>query len=534
MTQTVERAATVQDPVAPANPSDGSPGAPSPAPELAGVARVSRRIRMVPGVSIESTDPATFVLVRQGERGAPQRVSDWMLELLRTIVDGEVGQDELQATALARGGPLGLFRWVESIRRLDTAGLVEHYCYLGDRLLCGLVALGPGPTPAALGFDPAAQQRVSHRALTMLRPGLGWLAQRPGSHLGVRVGPSALAVLGAFAEWTDWMSVASTAGVDGAQVRAIADQLCRAGVLEQRGGAAGEATTPTHDTLWDPFDWWLHARSRGPRTVFGWAGSYPGRGKQDPLPAMPPRRDGIAVSLRRPDLDRLRRCGSDALVDVMERRRSLRRHDDDHPITVDQLGELLYRTMRIRRTFVSDDGQTVVDGPCPSGGALHELEVYPVVQRCAGLDPGMWHYRADQHELEWVAAPDDPGVSALASAARAAYTMTQPPQVVLVIAARFGRVQWKYGTISYALTLKNTGVLLANLYLVATDMHLAGTAVGSGSHADFARATGLDAAVEGSVGEFLVGSNLTDDQRSGSFSDWEHHGVSLSGDAPGA
>ena len=53
------------------------------------------------------------------------------------------------------------------------------------------------------------------------------------------------------------------------------------------------------------------------------------------------------------------------------------------------------------------------------------------------------------------------------------------PQIVITIAARFGRVSWKYSSLAYALILKDVGVLIQTLYLMATDMGLGGCAIGS-------------------------------------------------------
>jgi len=45
-----------------------------------------------------------------------------------------------------------------------------------------------------------------------------------------------------------------------------------------------------------------------------------------------------------------------------------------------------------------------------------------------------------------------------------------PPQILIVLAARFGRILWKYSSIAYALILKDAGVLIQTLYLMATGM----------------------------------------------------------------
>ena len=78
-------------------------------------------------------------------------------------------------------------------------------------------------------------------------------------------------------------------------------------------------------------------------------------------------------------------------------------------------------------------------------------------------------------------------------------------QVLLILAARFPRVAWKYESIAYALTLKHVGVVLQTMYLAATAMGLGPCAIGGGDADLFARAAGTDYYAETSVGEFLLG-----------------------------
>jgi Lantibiotic biosynthesis dehydratase C-term/Nitroreductase family len=78
-------------------------------------------------------------------------------------------------------------------------------------------------------------------------------------------------------------------------------------------------------------------------------------------------------------------------------------------------------------------------------------------------------------------------------------------RMVLVIAARFGRLMWNYEAMAYALVLKHVGVLYQTMYLVATAMGLAACGLGSGDNVHFAEATGIDAMVEDNVGEFMLG-----------------------------
>ena len=102
----------------------------------------------------------------------------------------------------------------------------------------------------------------------------------------------------------------------------------------------------------------------------------------------------------------------------------------------------------------------------------------------------------------------DADLAQLLKSAEKAMDAREPPQVLLVIAARFARVAWKYRSIAYATTLKNVGALYQTFYMVAEAEGLAGCALG-GSNIDlFASLTGLPFYEEGSVGEFALGRGI--------------------------
>jgi SagB-type dehydrogenase family enzyme len=79
------------------------------------------------------------------------------------------------------------------------------------------------------------------------------------------------------------------------------------------------------------------------------------------------------------------------------------------------------------------------------------------------------------------------------------------PQILIIIAARFGRVSWKYSSLAYALVLKDVGVLMQTFYLMATEMGLGACALGTANIDVFARMTGIEFHVEGPVGQFALG-----------------------------
>jgi SagB-type dehydrogenase family enzyme len=149
--------------------------------------------------------------------------------------------------------------------------------------------------------------------------------------------------------------------------------------------------------------------------------------------------------------------------------------------------------------------------PYPSGGSSYELELYLAIANCEGLAPGFYHYDADRHALVpiEVRAPE---FDAMLTAAGFAMDASGPPPILLTIAARFGRVAWKYSSIAYSLILKDVGVLIQTLYLAATDMGLGGCAIGTSNIELFAKMTGIEFHIEGPVGQFALGRRARDNE----------------------
>jgi SagB-type dehydrogenase family enzyme len=259
---------------------------------------------------------------------------------------------------------------------------------------------------------------------------------------------------------------------------------------------------------WSAPDLWFHRRSTlGERTVT-WEHFGPTKWAKGRFPQPPPRGanyPGQPIALPVPDLA-ARRTQDPTLTAVLEDRVSTRTFDDAHPITIEQLAELLYRSGRTRGTAPAGEGEELASRPYPSGGGVYELELYPVVRNVAGLAPGMYHYDSFDHVLRPVADADSKAVSQLMKPASATLTEGAEPQVLLVMAARCGRIMWTYEQIAYATILKDVGVLMQTIYLAATAMGLGACAQGFGDTTAFATATGLDELQECSVGSIVVGT----------------------------
>ena len=220
-----------------------------------------------------------------------------------------------------------------------------------------------------------------------------------------------------------------------------------------------------------------------------------------------PSMGGRVIPLAKPDLIALAQADM-SLTQAIETRQSIRDYDDQ-PITLHQLAEFLYRCARVKEVYTLEDDPMNVGEctkrPYPSGGALYELEVYPVINQCEGLDAGLYHYQPLAHTLDLI-AQWNPDVEALIFDAWKSTGQQDIPQVLFIITARFGRLFWKYHDIGYGLILKHIGVLHQTFYLVATAMQLAPSAIGGGNSEQFGKVANLNEYEESSVGEFSLGS----------------------------
>jgi SagB-type dehydrogenase family enzyme len=282
-----------------------------------------------------------------------------------------------------------------------------------------------------------------------------------------------------------------------------------------RGGPApvfAEDSDPALVT-WSGRDMLFHSRSRRGRHDEPYGATYPFLGMVSPEPLLKPVPDGPRVPLPRPSLERLLE-GDMPLTAALERRRSIRAYGDD-PVTVEQLGELLYRSARVRAVFSTSSDSSgrmiATSRPYPSGGAAYSLEIYVTIGRPApGAGRGIYYYDPSGHALVLVNR-DENDIRELLYAAQTGAGLNAPPPALITLTSRFSRVSWKYRGMWYAAILKEVGVLQQTLYLVATAMGLAPCALGGGDAETAARAFGLDWRAESSVGEFILGPREPED-----------------------
>ena len=441
------------------------------------------RVRLIAGWRIgRSDDGASFAMV--SEYGALPPFASWFeaFEPANELLREGAPLAKLRDAAMYAAGVAGGASYLIMLQLLCRRGFLEFPLVdeAGERAV--LLPQRDDYVPA-LGNLPASSDPLGEFSL-LRRHGGAWLLESP--LCGVRI------------------RMAEPGALEAPLVRRV---LAASGFLQSAQDGHGD---PRREALrqWEFHDLLFHTRSRNGwhRDPFG--AIFPYIGEIEPLPAVRPKWSGERIALpRAPDGTR-----GEPFASVLERRRSEREYDESQPVSLADLGALLDRCAAVRSlspvSVYDFAGRSapfeITRRPYPSGGASYELEIYAVVDRCADLESGCYHYDAGAHELARVRGRTKE-VEDMLWEAHVATVGLAKPQVVLVIAARFARVMWKYKAIAYAAILRNVGVLYQTLYLGATELGLSPCGLGAGNGPGFARLTGLDPWVEGSVGEFILG-----------------------------
>jgi putative peptide maturation dehydrogenase len=174
-----------------------------------------------------------------------------------------------------------------------------------------------------------------------------------------------------------------------------------------------------------------------------------------------------------------------------------RNFDPERATTSVDLARILAAVFGIQGRHGEGTAEEVLKKNHPSGGALHPLEAYVLVQRVEGLAPGLYHFHAGSHALEPL-----PGVADLDAFARACtsgqrYLANAP--VLVAMTVRFSRCFWKYRrhAKAYRTLLLEAGHASQNLYLAATERGLGAFITAAINEVEIEQGFGLDPLQEG-------------------------------------
>jgi SagB-type dehydrogenase family enzyme len=174
--------------------------------------------------------------------------------------------------------------------------------------------------------------------------------------------------------------------------------------------------------------------------------------------------------------------GTYPLEQLIKQRRSVRDFDPAS-LTLAETGQLLWSAQGVT------DNRSL--RAAPSAGALYPLELYVVAGRVAGLDPGIYHYAAESHQL--VKTVDGDLRRALSGTALSQNWMCDAAMMI-VFTANYQRTMSKYGSRGRRYVHIEAGHAAQNLYLQAQALGLATVVVGAFVDDDVARVLSLPGA----------------------------------------
>jgi SagB-type dehydrogenase family enzyme len=174
--------------------------------------------------------------------------------------------------------------------------------------------------------------------------------------------------------------------------------------------------------------------------------------------------------------------GDVSVEEALRTRRSVRAYQDE-PITLAQLGQLLWAAQGITDT----EGHRTA----PSAGARYPIELYVAAGNVTGLPAGVYKYRPREHDLLPHLAGDRRGALAQ-SAVRQAWIPQAPAILAITAVAERTRERYRDRTDRYVAI--EVGLVGENVYLQATALGLSTVMVGAFQDDSVAAVLALDPA----------------------------------------
>jgi putative peptide maturation dehydrogenase len=160
------------------------------------------------------------------------------------------------------------------------------------------------------------------------------------------------------------------------------------------------------------------------------------------------------------------------LDELLAARATCRNFDPDFVLPLVELSSVLHRVFGAQATQTLAPGAVALKKNSPSGGGLHPIEAFVLVQRVDGLAPGLYHYHSTAHALEPMQLLSAEAMAPLAHELVAGQAWFGNAPVQILMAARFQRNFWKYRNHpkAWRVIQLDAGHLSQNLYLSATEL----------------------------------------------------------------
>ncbi len=214
---------------------------------------------------------------------------------------------------------------------------------------------------------------------------------------------------------------------------------------------------------------------------------------------------GDGESLRLPRIEK-----DGGLYRALAARKTVRAFDSGRPMRQEDLATVLYYTFGCHGYASLTKDVVLLRKTSPSGGALHPVEVYPLVLNVADVATGLYHYRIRDHSLARIRRLECWEAEAMAVGMTAGHGFAGGAHVLLLMTARFERNFWKYrnSVKTHSVVMKDAAHLCQTLYLVCADLNLGAFYVAyDGPYVE--EVLGLDGIREGAIGLAGCGVRLS-------------------------
>lgn len=181
-------------------------------------------------------------------------------------------------------------------------------------------------------------------------------------------------------------------------------------------------------------------------------------------------------------------------------RQSIREYSDE-PLTVEQIGNLLFFSCGIRNTTPTMTGNRFY----PSAGARYPLEVYPIIFDAKDLKTGIYHYYLKGHALEELYISPTVKTEVLKNFDA---PWMKRAGMIIAISAVFYRNQIKYGERGYRHVLTEVGHMCQNLSLLCPVFDLGSCNSGGFVDDELNKLIDIDGVNESVVSVMFVGNRI--------------------------
>jgi SagB-type dehydrogenase family enzyme len=187
--------------------------------------------------------------------------------------------------------------------------------------------------------------------------------------------------------------------------------------------------------------------------------------------------EGSRISLPEPNLRGV------PLEETIAGRRSVRSYSGDS-LSLAELSQILFAAQGVTG---SRGGRLL--RAAPSAGGTYPMEVYVAVNRVGGLEPGIYHYLPENHEIELTKS--GPQGDSLASACLG-QSMPAEAAISIILTAVPERTTARYGSRGIRYIHMEAGHISQNVCLQATSLGLGAVPVGAFDDAALGRLLGID------------------------------------------